>query len=123
MQNNKIILIGGCVAGLALVQGLKHRNIPFRLFERDAQTSIKGCRFRIVDAGLNAFGRNSSPFYLEADREHLPRFQSPHLSSSWMLSPEKELTSKRALTLVLTPLATVRFANYSASALRSTSIQ
>lgn len=45
-----IIIIGSGVAGLALGQGLKLHNIPFRIFERDAKDKpTQGHRFQLRD--------------------------------------------------------------------------
>ncbi|CZR54061.1 uncharacterized protein PAC_03944 [Phialocephala subalpina] len=79
IQNNEIIIVGGGVAGLALAQGLKHRNIPFRLFERDGQTSTKGYRFRIVDEGLDALQETLSPSLWKLLEDTHPASSPPHL--------------------------------------------
>ncbi|KAF8848897.1 FAD/NAD(P)-binding domain-containing protein, partial [Acephala macrosclerotiorum] len=79
IQNNEIIIVGGGVAGLTLAQGLKHRNIPFRLFERDAQTLEKGYRFRIVDAGLDALEETLPPSLWKLLEDTHPASSPPHL--------------------------------------------
>ena len=56
-DSNTILIIGGGVAGLVLAQGLKRRNVPFKVFERDSQASSKGYRFRVVDEGVDALAR------------------------------------------------------------------
>ncbi|RDW67072.1 hypothetical protein BP5796_09821 [Coleophoma crateriformis] len=60
-QMNDVLIVGGGVAGLVLAQGLKHRGIPFRLFERDSHTLSKGYRFRVVDDGLDALKKTIRP--------------------------------------------------------------
>ncbi|KAI0134114.1 hypothetical protein BJ170DRAFT_608550 [Xylariales sp. AK1849] len=63
MSDNDVLIIGAGVAGLVLAQGLKHRRIPFRLFERDEAISSKsqGYRFRLVHEGLEALERTLPP--------------------------------------------------------------
>jgi 2-polyprenyl-6-methoxyphenol hydroxylase-like FAD-dependent oxidoreductase len=61
--NSDILIIGAGVAGLVLAQGLKHRNVPFKLFERDSGIASKsqGYRFRAIDVAINARERTLSP--------------------------------------------------------------
>ncbi|KAG8157910.1 hypothetical protein KVR01_012182 [Diaporthe batatas] len=77
-----ILIIGAGVAGLTLAQGLRLRSIPFRIFERQAQTHIKqGHRFRISREGQAALNSVLSPELQDllrrttADRRHhAPRY-------------------------------------------------
>ncbi|KAK9415403.1 putative FAD-binding domain-containing protein [Seiridium unicorne] len=63
MSSSEVLIIGAGVAGMVLAQGLKHRGIPFRLFERDESLSSKsqGYRFRLVHEGLEALERTLAP--------------------------------------------------------------
>lgn len=57
-----ILIIGAGVAGLTLAQGLRRHSIPFRIFERHAQSHIKqGHRFRISRDGQAALNSVLSP--------------------------------------------------------------
>lgn len=58
-----VIIIGAGVSGLVLAQGLKHRNIPFILYEKHSSLSSRsqGYRFRVVEEGLQALERTVSP--------------------------------------------------------------
>lgn len=57
-----ILIIGAGVAGLTLAQGLRLHSIPFRLFERHAQSrSLQGHRFRISKEGRAALNSVLSP--------------------------------------------------------------
>lgn len=78
-QNNEVIIIGGGVAGLVLAQGLKHRNIPLCLFERDSHTLSKGYRFRVVDAGLDALEETLPPFLWKLIEDTHGASSPPHL--------------------------------------------
>lgn len=62
-ESNDILIIGGGVAGLVLAQGLKHRGIPFKVFEHNERLSTKshGYRFRCEAAGLEALQETLSP--------------------------------------------------------------
>ncbi|KAH8895587.1 FAD/NAD(P)-binding domain-containing protein [Thozetella sp. PMI_491] len=60
-EENDVIIIGGGMSGLVLAQGLKHRNVPFKLFERDPAVSTKGYRFRLVDDGVDALEKTLPP--------------------------------------------------------------
>lgn len=55
----RIIIIGGGLAGLSLGQGLKQANIPFLIFERDANADYRpqGYRIRISPEGAEALRR------------------------------------------------------------------
>lgn len=57
-----VLIIGAGVAGLTLAQGLRLRGVPFRIFERHAQSHIKqGHRFRISRDGQAALNSVLSP--------------------------------------------------------------
>ncbi|KAK8127388.1 cercosporin toxin biosynthesis protein [Apiospora sp. TS-2023a] len=49
--SDPVIIIGGGISGLCLAQGLKKLNIPFKVFERDAEVAARaqGYRVRLVD--------------------------------------------------------------------------
>ena len=79
MQNNQVIIVGGGIAGLVLAQGLKHRNIPFSLFERDDRASTKGYRFRVVDAGLDAMEETIPSPLWKLLEDTVPVSSPPHL--------------------------------------------
>ena len=52
---DRVVVVGGGVAGLALARGLRLRSIPFRLFERYPQShSSQGHRFHISKEGHDA---------------------------------------------------------------------
>lgn len=78
-QNNQVIIVGGGIAGLVLAQGLKYRNIPFSLFERDGKAFTKGYRFRVVDAGIDAMEETIPPFLWKLLEETVPTSSPPHL--------------------------------------------
>lgn len=78
-QNKEVIIVGGGIAGLVLAQGLKYRNIPFSLFERDGKASTKGYRFRVVDAGLDAMGETIPPSLWKLLEDTVPTSSPPHL--------------------------------------------
>ncbi|KAF2094333.1 FAD/NAD(P)-binding domain-containing protein [Rhizodiscina lignyota] len=57
LPNSKlpVLIIGAGVSGLALAQGLRRHNIPFRLFERHPKShTSQGHRFRISQDGVDA---------------------------------------------------------------------
>lgn len=62
-STDEVLIIGAGVAGLCLAQGLRHRGIPCRVFERDESLAAKsqGYRFRLVHPGLEALERTLSP--------------------------------------------------------------
>lgn len=62
-KDEPILIIGAGVSGLVLAQGLKHRGIPFRLFERNASIANKkqGYRFRCEQPGLEALQQTLAP--------------------------------------------------------------
>jgi len=78
-QNNQVIIVGGGIAGLVLAQGLKYRNIPFSLFERDSKASTKGYRFRVVDAGLDAMEETIPPSLWKLLEDTVPISSPPHI--------------------------------------------
>lgn len=55
-----IIVIGAGISGLALGQGLRKHNIPFRIFERDERldSRAQGYRFRLSDQGVQTLKEN-----------------------------------------------------------------
>lgn len=82
-SDDDILIIGAGVAGLVLAQGLKHRGIPFRLFERDsgviANTKSQGYRFRAVDNALAALERTLSPELWHILKDTVPSKGEPKL--------------------------------------------
>ena len=90
LQNNSamaaakgdILIIGAGIAGLVLAQGLKHRGIPFKVFERDGSLSAKdqGYRFRCEAAGLEALEETVSPEIWEMIEKTHPRDSPPVLT-------------------------------------------
>jgi 2-polyprenyl-6-methoxyphenol hydroxylase-like FAD-dependent oxidoreductase len=93
-SSQEIIIIGGGVAGLALAQGLQHRNIPFQVYERDSRTSAKGYRFRVVDAGLDALQETISPALWKLLEESHPASSPPHLLFLDPITGEKKMLMK-----------------------------
>lgn len=78
---NDVLIIGAGMSGLLLAQGLKHRNIPFKVFERDAALVSKGHRYRIMDGGLNAFEKTLSPqMWSLFQNTHAGRIEPPELA-------------------------------------------
>lgn len=76
-----ILIIGAGMSGLLLAQGLKHRNIPFQVFERDEALASRGHRYRIMDGGLNAFEKTLSPRMWTLFQEtHAGRIEPPALA-------------------------------------------
>jgi hypothetical protein len=63
MAFNDILVISAGAAGLVLAHGLKHRNVPFRIFERESGIVPKsqGYRFHAVDEPIAASERTLSP--------------------------------------------------------------
>jgi len=54
-STSPVLIIGAGISGLTLAQGLRLRSIPFRLFERHAQShSSQGHRFRISPDSVTA---------------------------------------------------------------------
>jgi 2-polyprenyl-6-methoxyphenol hydroxylase-like FAD-dependent oxidoreductase len=78
-SNNQVIIVGGGIAGLVLAQGLKYRNIPFSLFERDSKGTTKGYRFRVVDEGLDALEETIPPSLWKLLEDTVPVSSPPHL--------------------------------------------
>lgn len=62
-MSNPILIIGAGISGLALAQGFLKHNIPFRIYERDANLTARtqGYRVRITDDGIDALRQNLSP--------------------------------------------------------------
>ncbi|ETS82269.1 hypothetical protein PFICI_07271 [Pestalotiopsis fici W106-1] len=62
-STDEVLIIGAGVGGLCLAQGLHHRGIPFRVFERNESLAAKsqGYRFRLVNPGIEALERTLSP--------------------------------------------------------------
>lgn len=58
-EQNRILIIGAGLAGLSLAQGLKQKNIPFHIFERDTSSGFRaqGYRIRIGGDGAEALKR------------------------------------------------------------------
>lgn len=76
-----VLIIGAGMSGLLLAQGLKHRNVPFQVFERDAALASRGHRYRIMDGGLNAFEKTLSPGMWTLFQEtHAGRIEPPALA-------------------------------------------
>lgn len=76
-----VLIIGAGMSGLLLAQGLKRRNIPFQVFERDAALASKGHRYRIMDGGLNAFEKTLSPqMWSLFQTTHAGRIEPPALA-------------------------------------------
>lgn len=58
-----ILIVGGGLGGLCLAQGLHKAGVPFRVFERDVNSSwrAQGYRLRINGEGANALKETLSP--------------------------------------------------------------
>ena len=56
MANNRVLIIGGGISGLALAQGLKKASLPFHIYESDPAPAFRpqGYRFRIIPEGAAA---------------------------------------------------------------------
>lgn len=77
-----ILIVGAGIAGLVLAQGLKHRNIPFKVFERDPDLSSKaqGYRFRCEAPGLEALEETVSPGMWDLIEKTHPKDSPPILT-------------------------------------------
>ncbi|KAG6357325.1 hypothetical protein INS49_015203 [Diaporthe citri] len=76
-----VLIVGAGMSGLLLAQGLKHRNVPFQVFERDAALASRGHRYRIMDGGLKAFEKTLSPqMWSLFQKTHAGRIEPPALA-------------------------------------------
>lgn len=81
-DEDSILIIGAGIAGLVLAQGLKHRGIPFKLFERDNDLASKaqGYRFRCEAPGLEALEETVSPEIWDLIEKTHPKDSPPVLT-------------------------------------------
>lgn len=80
-EYDDVLIVGGGMSGLLLAQGLKHRNIPFQLYERDPGLISRGHRYRIQDAGIEGCKSTLSPAMWELfEKTHAGRIEPPVLA-------------------------------------------
>ncbi|KAJ5817000.1 hypothetical protein N7447_009233 [Penicillium robsamsonii] len=62
-MSHPILIIGAGLGGLCLAQGLKKRNIPFKIFEQDERHDLRtqGYRLRVSTEGIYALRDTLSP--------------------------------------------------------------
>lgn len=66
-MDEPVIIVGAGIAGLALGQALKKRNLPFRIYERDqdSHSRSQGYRVRISDEGIEALEASLEPEHFD----------------------------------------------------------
>lgn len=91
-QDDPILIIGAGIAGLVLAQGLKYRNIPFKVYERNDSLFAKsqGYRFRCEAPGLEALEETVSPEMWDLIEKTHPKDSPPVLTILDSVTGEKK---------------------------------